>query len=270
MHGRGVCRQARVPQVAPAAEPALPLEQGHHLSRCGHGVAGDPAVGEVAGPQVPLGQGDLRSGGLARPPGGECGGRSIAPDENGGGADEILRPPSSAFLTLQVLQWARSQDPKCPWNEDTCDGASQRGHLETLKWCRQQDPPCPWFPNEVLLNAAAGGYLDMIKVRPKTKTEIPPPNLKTLTLSPRPRQWLRESESVEWDSDACVEAAAHGHLEVLKFLRREGCPCNEETICNYARTLEVLKWLALDQVSVPAHFLFFSFLTLSLSPRDAP
>ena len=175
MHGRGVCRQARVPQVAPAAEPALPLEQGHHLSRCGHGVAGDPAVGEVAGPQVPLGQGDLRSGGLARPPGGECGGRSIAPDENGGGADEILRPPSSAFPTLQVLQWARSQDPKCPWNEDTCDGASQRGHLETLKWCRQQDPPCPWFPNEVLLNAAAGGYLDMIKVRPKTKTEIPPP-----------------------------------------------------------------------------------------------
>ena len=82
---------------------------------------------------------------------------------------------AAATGSLEILQWARSQDPKCPWNEDTCDGASQRGHLETLKWCRQQDPPCPWFPNEVLLNAAAGGYLDMIKVRPKTKTEIPPP-----------------------------------------------------------------------------------------------
>ena len=44
---------------------------------------------------------------------------------------------------LDVLQWARSQDPPwCPWDEWTCRCAARGGHLHVLQWARSQDPPC--------------------------------------------------------------------------------------------------------------------------------
>ena len=46
---------------------------------------------------------------------------------------------------LGVLQWLRAQDPPCPWGEDVCRRAAQNGHLDVLHWARAQDPPCPWF-----------------------------------------------------------------------------------------------------------------------------
>ena len=45
---------------------------------------------------------------------------------------------------MDVLQFLRSQDPPCPWDEHTCFYAVREGHLEVLKWLRDQDPPCPW------------------------------------------------------------------------------------------------------------------------------
>ena len=47
-----------------------------------------------------------------------------------------------------------------------------------------------------------------------------------------------------WDSDTCSSAASRGHLEVLKWLRENGCEWNSST-CNNAALeghLEVLKW----------------------------
>ena len=44
---------------------------------------------------------------------------------------------------LEMLKWARSQDPLCPWDEIMWWAASN-GNLEMLKWLRSQDPPCPW------------------------------------------------------------------------------------------------------------------------------
>jgi hypothetical protein len=43
-----------------------------------------------------------------------------------------------------VLQWARSQDPPCPWESDACNNAATKGHLHVLQWLRNQNPPCPW------------------------------------------------------------------------------------------------------------------------------
>jgi hypothetical protein len=43
-----------------------------------------------------------------------------------------------------VLQWARSQQPPCPWDEEACSEAARGGHLEVLQWARSQEPPCPW------------------------------------------------------------------------------------------------------------------------------
>ena len=56
-------------------------------------------------------------------------------------------------------------------------------------------------------------------------------------------KWLR-SEGCGWDWKECAHAAAGGHMEALKWLRGEGCPWNERT-CNLAAGyghLDVLRW----------------------------
>ena len=47
-----------------------------------------------------------------------------------------------------------------------------------------------------------------------------------------------------WDAEACMRAAQNGRLEVLQWLRTNGCPWNAET-CNAAARdgqLETLRW----------------------------
>ena len=41
-------------------------------------------------------------------------------------------------------------------------------------------------------------------------------------------KWLR-SEGCPWDEETCEMAAEGGHLEVLKWLRSEGCPWDAGT-----------------------------------------
>jgi len=56
-------------------------------------------------------------------------------------------------------------------------------------------------------------------------------------------KWLREN-GCPWDEETCEYAAEKGHLEVLKWLRANGCPWNTYT-CEYAADnghLEILQW----------------------------
>ena len=63
---------------------------------------------------------------------------------------------------LDVLKWARAQDPPCAWNADVCWFAASGGHLDVLQWARAQDPPCEW--NErVCSKAAMRGHLGVIE-----------------------------------------------------------------------------------------------------------
>eukprot|EP00215_Chloropicon_roscoffensis_P002041 CAMPEP_0198462440 /NCGR_PEP_ID=MMETSP1456-20131121/926_1 /TAXON_ID=1461544 ORGANISM="Unidentified sp., Strain RCC1871" /NCGR_SAMPLE_ID=MMETSP1456 /ASSEMBLY_ACC=CAM_ASM_001119 /LENGTH=142 /DNA_ID=CAMNT_0044187643 /DNA_START=173 /DNA_END=602 /DNA_ORIENTATION=+ len=60
---------------------------------------------------------------------------------------------------LEVLKFARSQSPPCPWWKKTCSEAAGGGRLEVLKWLRSQSPPCPWDADtcsEAAMNWAAG------------------------------------------------------------------------------------------------------------------
>ena len=58
-------------------------------------------------------------------------------------------------------------------------------------------------------------------------------------------KWLR-SEGCPWDEGACSGAAEGGHLEVLKWLRSEDCPWDVGACEGAAKGghLEVLKWLS--------------------------
>ena len=45
---------------------------------------------------------------------------------------------------LDMLKWARAQNPPCDWNAWVCIHAAYNGHLDVLQWARAQDPPCAW------------------------------------------------------------------------------------------------------------------------------
>jgi hypothetical protein len=63
---------------------------------------------------------------------------------------------------LATLQWARAQNPPCPWDAMTCAGAAAGGHLELLQWARAQSPPCPWDTTACRL-AAEGNRLALLQ-----------------------------------------------------------------------------------------------------------
>jgi len=123
---------------------------------------------------------------------------------------------------LDVLQWARAQDPPCPWDASVSSGAAQFGHLHVLQWARAQNPPCPWGGALFCICAASGGHLDVL-------------------------QWARAQDPpCPWDEWVCRGAAMNGHLHVLQWARAQDppCPWNEDVCTNAARNgrLHVLQW----------------------------
>lgn len=56
-------------------------------------------------------------------------------------------------------------------------------------------------------------------------------------------EWLRKN-GCPWDSSACASAALNGHFNTLKWLKNNGCPWNRNTCINAAKygDLEILKW----------------------------
>jgi hypothetical protein len=45
---------------------------------------------------------------------------------------------------LDILQWLRSQNPKCPWDVTVCNIANKTRNREILQWLKSQTySPCP-------------------------------------------------------------------------------------------------------------------------------
>ena len=106
--------------------------------------------------------------------------------------------------------------------------------------------------NQIIKVAVYHGYLDVLKTYWSDVPEDKIPLLMDAQTSEwaamrghlEVLKWLR-SEGCPWDEGACQGAASAGRLEVLKWLRSEGCPWNEGAcLCAAAGGhLEVLKWL---------------------------
>jgi hypothetical protein len=151
---------------------------------------------------------------------------------------------------LEMLKWARSQDPPCPWDEETCSRAAENGHLDVLKWARSQDPPCPWDAS-TCSRAAENGHLDVLQW---ARSQDPPCPWDEWTCSSAARsghldvlKWLRAQDpSCPWDEWTCSSAAENGHLDVLLWARSQDPPCAWDTrTCSWAAYnghLDVLKW----------------------------
>ena len=107
--------------------------------------------------------------------------------------------------------------------------------------------------NRVIRIAACFGYLDVLKtywsdipedkiplLMDKWASAFAPSNGHLETL-----QWLRR-QGCPWDEDTCGCAALHGRLECLQWARENGCPWSADEMCDDAAKhghLAVLKWV---------------------------
>jgi len=78
--------------------------------------------------------------------------------------DEPLSNVAFSFnlrrCNLEVLKWARDQDPLCEWHSEACAYAAGGGHLAVLQWAREHD--CPWA-STTCEEAAAGGHVAVLQ-----------------------------------------------------------------------------------------------------------
>ena len=128
----------------------------------------------------------------------------------------------------------------------------------TKDWCAwwsrhfNMTETAPEVMNRVIWVAAHEGYLDVLKtywsdLPEENKSRLMDQYMCTLAVCGghlEVLKWLR-SEGCPWDDDICSYAAREGHLEVLKWVRSEGCPWDAYTCSQAAEGghLEVLRWL---------------------------
>jgi hypothetical protein len=55
---------------------------------------------------------------------------------------------------IELLQWMRSHNPPCPWDEETCRLAVLEDNLQVLEWARANG--CPWDKTQCLKDASPG------------------------------------------------------------------------------------------------------------------
>eukprot|EP00953_Heterococcus_sp_UTEX-ZZ885_P015809 8906-Heterococcus_DN1.PRE.11 len=100
---------------------------------------------------------------------------------------------------LQLLQWLHKQG--APWDGEATQEAAGAGHLEAFLWLKNNGCPCDL--REVALDAASGGWLNIL-------------------------EWVRDSNEIDWDAALLMSmletAAVYGHkpVETCKWLRSEG------------------------------------------------
>jgi hypothetical protein len=86
---------------------------------------------------------------------------------------------------LEVLRYAHEHG--CPWDIDTCLGATQGGHLEVLRYAHEHG--CPW-DIDTCLGATQGGHLEVLR--------------------------YAHEHGCQWGRYTCAVAAEGGHLELLR------------------------------------------------------
>ena len=123
---------------------------------------------------------------------------------------------------LNIIKWARNQNPPCPWSRSTCHYAAKNGHLHVLEWVRSQDPPCDWNEETCAL-AGENGHLDVLK-------------------------WLRSQEPpCPWNETLCQKAAENGQFYIIQMAldSKPPCPCDGTSFINAAQNehLQIMRYI---------------------------
>lgn len=125
--------------------------------------------------------------------------------------------------------------------------AAQFGHLHILKWAHEME----FLDLEnAVIEAIANKHNDIVKWLCKNNAK----DVSHLSYYPcevaaahgnlEILKWLSDNIINVWHADICIAAAQNGHLNILKYLRENGCPWNEG-VCAVAADnnhLEILQW----------------------------
>ena len=125
--------------------------------------------------------------------------------------------------------------------------AATRGQVEVLQWLRSLRPPCAWDSASLCRLAATEGQLEVLKYVKSQGCELtemlcytagndPLARVRMLLLSLCPLNVLQHhisSSLIHSFSSLILVQAAGGHLEMLQWLREEGCPWNK-VVCSHA------------------------------------
>ena len=118
---------------------------------------------------------------------------------------------------LELLKWAR-EEKKCEWDELTINAAARQGNLEMLKYCVANE--CPVDESACGI-AAENGHLEVLKYLCE-EAEAPSASYTFDLAAQNGHLYLLEyrvDSKFAFNTQACIAAAYHGHLDCLKYLR---------------------------------------------------
>jgi len=123
---------------------------------------------------------------------------------------------------LPLFLWAR-QELRMPQGK-VADKAALGGHLHTLQWLRANGT-CKWTV-DICHRAAKGGQLEVLKwLRASTPLQANRKSRRVAAQKGQAYQEAIQNPPCPWNGNTCIEAARHGHLEVLQWLRAQDPPC---------------------------------------------
>jgi len=138
---------------------------------------------------------------------------------------------------LHIIKWARENG--CPWGPFTCENAARNGHHKTIKWAINNGCECP---ENICQFAASGNNLELLQWLVKREYKV---NAQVYTIAVWQNNlkmlMFLKSISCEREHTACDSS---GNLELLKFLRDDGCGWSAKTCENAAERQDIglLKW----------------------------
>jgi hypothetical protein len=115
---------------------------------------------------------------------------------------------------------------QCPWIARACAGAAAAGHLETVRFLLESG--CPWEPDTICERAAESSSIEVLQYLKQqggvfTKRAM---RMAAYMGNLHVIQYLH-SEQCPWDTSACTNACG---VDILHWLREQGCPGNPEAV----------------------------------------
>ena len=125
--------------------------------------------------------------------------------------DENVMMMAARSGNVELVQWV--SDRGCPIIGDALLNAAACGRLETVQWLMMAEGSLAWDETDLMTYAAGSGNLELVR-------------------------WLCGEGGCGMDEGMCFEAVDNDRVEVLRWLRENGCPWTAETQDRAAAELE--------------------------------